>query len=202
MNPASIGIVVIGRNEGERLRRCLAAVSGLGATIVYVDSGSTDGSVRLATESGAEVVELDMSRPFTAARARNAGFRRLLERVPDVDFVQFVDGDTVLDPQWLARGVAEFPFDSDLAIVCGRLRELAPTPRSTTGSPTSSGTRPSVTCRVAVASSWPAWPACARSAASATTSSPARSPTCAAGSSSWAAASDAFHSPWPFTTWA
>lgn len=126
MNPACIGIVVIGRNEGERLRRCLAAVSGLGSTIVYVDSGSTDGSVRLATESGAQVVELDMSRPFTAARARNAGFRRLLELAPDVEFVQFVDGDTVLDPQWLARGVAEFPFDSDLAIVCGRLRELAP----------------------------------------------------------------------------
>jgi len=126
MNPASIGIVVIGRNEGERLRRCLAAVSGLGATIVYVDSGSTDGSVRLATDAGADVVDLDMSRPFTAARARNAGFRRLLELAPETEFVQFVDGDTVLDPQWLARGEAEFPFDSDLAIVCGRLGELAP----------------------------------------------------------------------------
>ncbi len=59
----NIGIVVIGRNEGERLRRCLGSVVRRVGKVVYVDSGSTDGSV-------------DMVRPFTAARARNEGFRR------------------------------------------------------------------------------------------------------------------------------
>lgn len=126
MTPASIGIVVIGRNEGERLRRCLASVGGLDAMVVYVDSGSTDGSVQLAAGTGASVVELDMARPFTAARARNAGFRRLLELAPGVEFVQFVDGDASLEPGWLARAVAEFRGDADLAIVCGRLRERSP----------------------------------------------------------------------------
>ena len=43
-----------------------------------------------------EVIDLDMSVPFTAARARNAGFRRLREMVTDLAYVQFVDGDCEL----------------------------------------------------------------------------------------------------------
>ena len=53
------------------------------STVVYVDSGSSDGSVGLARSMGAEVVELDLSLPFTAARARNAGFERLQQVDPD-----------------------------------------------------------------------------------------------------------------------
>ena len=93
MADLAIGTVVIGRNEGERLRACLASVlPGIDA-VVYVDSGSTDGSVDLARDMGAVVLPLDMAMPFTAARARNVGFRRLLSLHPHVCFVQFVDGD-------------------------------------------------------------------------------------------------------------
>ena len=66
MNP--LGIVIIGRNEGERLHRCLNSVTNRGWAVVYVDSGSTDGSLEFARSVSAEVVELDLSRPFTAAR--------------------------------------------------------------------------------------------------------------------------------------
>ena len=52
-----IGVVVIGRNEGPRLQRCLASVLGMAQQIVYVDSGSTDGSVQMARGLGVEVVE-------------------------------------------------------------------------------------------------------------------------------------------------
>jgi hypothetical protein len=75
---------------------------------------------------GLEVVELDRSAPFTAARARNAGFDRLLATHPGLDYVQFVDGDCELAAGWLetaARTLAEQP---QLAAVCGRLRERAP----------------------------------------------------------------------------
>ena len=65
-----LGVVVIGRNEGERLRRCLSALLCSGATIVYVDSGSSDDSVTFARSNGVEVVELDMTSPFTAGRAQ------------------------------------------------------------------------------------------------------------------------------------
>lgn len=72
------GVVVIGRNEGERLRQCLRSLLPT-VVAVYVDSGSTDGSAKWARDNGAEVVDLDASVPFTAARVRNAGFQRLPE---------------------------------------------------------------------------------------------------------------------------
>src|SRR5260370_33356312 len=89
------GVVVIGRNEGERLRQCLRSLS-TSAVVVYVDSGSADGSAQWARSQGVEVVELDVGRPFTAARARNAGFTRLRELASDLLYVQFADGDCEL----------------------------------------------------------------------------------------------------------
>lgn len=121
-----IGVVVIGRNEGERLRRCLMSVDAGGGKIVYVDSGSMDDSVEMARNIGAEVVCLDMNLPFTAARARNAGFRRLREVSPNLLYVQFVDGDCELIPEWLNKAVYFMDAHPDVAMTCGRLRERFP----------------------------------------------------------------------------
>lgn len=123
----SFGIVAIGRNEGQRLRTCLAAsLATRSAAVVYVDSGSTDGSVALARSLGVDVVELDLSIPFTAARARNEGFARLKQVVPGVEFVQFLDGDCELRPDWCERAVAELHAKPKAAVVCGRRRERFP----------------------------------------------------------------------------
>jgi glycosyltransferase involved in cell wall biosynthesis len=89
----NVAIVVIGRNEGARLNCCLESVVSVGCPIVYVDSGSTDGSVPMARSVGSDVIELDMRIPFTAARARNEGFARVRQLAPDIPYVQFVDGD-------------------------------------------------------------------------------------------------------------
>src|ERR1700738_3404233 len=88
-----VGVVVIGRNEGDRLRRCLESVRGTADRVVYVDSGSSDNSVAMSRGLGATVVELDLRIPFTAARARNEGFDRLLGEQPALRYVFFVDGD-------------------------------------------------------------------------------------------------------------
>ena len=120
-----IGIVAIGRNEGERLKRCLGSVVGAGP-LVYVDSGSSDGSVAAARAIGAAVVELDMSIGFTAARARNEGFSQLMKMAPATEYVQFVDGDCEIVPGWLERAVATFATDQRLAVVAGRRRERHP----------------------------------------------------------------------------
>lgn len=122
----SFGVVVIGRNEGERLRRCLDSVVGSAAAIVYVDSGSTDDSVAMASQRGVAVVSLDMSLPFTAARARNAGFARLCDANPSISYVQFVDGDCELSPDWLQTAARHLDMNVDVACVCGRLRERFP----------------------------------------------------------------------------
>jgi GT2 family glycosyltransferase len=121
-----IGAVVIGRNEGARLKRCLAALAGQVGRIVYVDSGSTDGSIAVARAAGAEVVALDMSRPFTAARARNAGFDRLTGTGRAPDLVQFIDGDCEMQPGWIAAATGFLRETPRVAVVCGRRRERFP----------------------------------------------------------------------------
>jgi GT2 family glycosyltransferase len=117
---------VIGRNEGERLRRCLAALGDRRAATAYVDSGSTDGSVDVARSLGVTVVALDGAAPFTAARARNAGFARLRELVPDATYVQFVDGDCELAPGWLEAAEEAIEALPVAGVVFGRLRERHP----------------------------------------------------------------------------
>lgn len=123
----SIGAIAIGRNEGDRLVRCLASLKAAGAApIVYVDSGSTDGSLEAAKKADADVVSLDMSIPFTAARARNEGLARLETLDPNGTMVQFVDGDCELRDGWLAQAQAALMADPGLAVVCGRRRERFP----------------------------------------------------------------------------
>ena len=113
--------VVIGRNEGARLLACLASLTGQVGRIVYVDSGSDDGSAEAAAAAGAEVVALDMSVPFTAARARNAGLERL--KGSQAEFVQLVDGDCTVDPGWVATAMDFLAAEPEAAVACGRRRE-------------------------------------------------------------------------------
>jgi GT2 family glycosyltransferase len=120
-----VAAVAIGRNEGERLRRCILSLVGQGVRVVYVDSGSTDDSVAFARAQGCRVVVLDTSVPFTAARARNAGFAALQEEgLPE--FVQFVDGDCAVEPGWIAAGVAFLDSHPGHAVVTGWRSEIAP----------------------------------------------------------------------------
>lgn len=123
---ARVGVVAIGRNEGTRLRLCLESLEPATRPTVYVDSGSTDGSVELAQSLGAVVVELDPQAPFTAARSRNAGFEKLCSVAPDVEYVQFVDGDCEVDPGWLPAATVALETDLNVVVVCGRRRERFP----------------------------------------------------------------------------
>jgi GT2 family glycosyltransferase len=120
----AIGVVAIGRNEGRRLAECLSSIHVRpDIPTVYVDSGSTDGSVALARTMGVEVVELEPVPLFTAAMARNAGLERLVESTPDLAYVMFLDGDCTLAPGWLEAAAARLDDDPTLAVVAGRRRE-------------------------------------------------------------------------------
>lgn len=125
MTESTVGIVVIGRNEGARLTRCLASVMGRGLAVVYVDSGSADGSPDRARAAGARVIELDPAHPFTAARARNAGLAALLAAGP-LAYVQFVDGDCEILDGWIGAARATLDAEPGLAAVAGRLSERNP----------------------------------------------------------------------------
>lgn len=119
-----VDAVVIGRNEGARLIACIQSLQGQVRRIVYVDSGSSDGSIEAARAGGAEVIALDLSIPFTAARARNAGLKALAKQPPE--FVQFIDGDCALREGWIDRATRFLDENLRAAVVCGRRRERFP----------------------------------------------------------------------------
>lgn len=121
-----IGFVVIGRNEGKRLEGCLRSIQREGGRIVYVDSGSSDGSVSLAKSSGAEIIVLDQSDGFSMARARNAGWKLMIERWPEIKLIHFVDGDCELVQGWVSKAESFLNENPAYAVVCGRRRERFP----------------------------------------------------------------------------
>ncbi len=121
-----LGIVIIGRNEGERLVRCIASSLRETDVVVYVDSGSTDNSVELAEQLGAKAVNLDLTIHFTAARARNAGFDFLVATYPNLSYVHFIDGDCEFRDGWIAKGLNFLIANPQYAVVCGRRRERFP----------------------------------------------------------------------------
>lgn len=119
-----LSVVIIGRNEGERLRRCLESVEtmdpiGGEVEVIYVDSGSVDNSIALAQSYGAKILKVESSRP-TAALGRNTGWR-----VAKAPILLFLDGDTVLNPSFVNNSLGEFE-DPKVAIVWGHRREMYP----------------------------------------------------------------------------
>jgi GT2 family glycosyltransferase len=129
MSPAEgplVGAVAIGKNEGERLKGCLRSLEEHASRLVYVDSGSSDGSVEFARAMGVDVVELDSTVPFTAARARNAGVERLSQLAPEVKYAQLIDGDCELVDGWIEDAVDFLEKSPEYAAAAGRLRERFP----------------------------------------------------------------------------
>lgn len=117
---------MIGRNEGERLSACLRALDGLPGPVIYADSESTDGSPERAAKHGATVVTLDGDRPLSAARGRNAGFAVLRQQDPACPFVQFIDGDSLLQHGWIDAALSFMASHPRAAVVCGSCVEERP----------------------------------------------------------------------------
>jgi glycosyltransferase involved in cell wall biosynthesis len=101
-----VGTVVIGRNEARHLERALRSILSPRGAVVYVDSGSIDGSLQLAQSIGVVLRALDPVKPFSAARARHEGAEALLDRYDGIELLQFLDGDCALADGWLERAQA------------------------------------------------------------------------------------------------
>lgn len=124
--PAHVGVVVIGRNEGEHLLRALGSIGGQAGAVAYADSESTDDSVALVRERfpAVEVVEMKAAeRPLSPSRGRNEGYAALRRRLPALRYVQFLDGDCELHPRWLTVAATYLHEHPEAAVVAGRLRE-------------------------------------------------------------------------------
>ncbi|QDU34539.1 Glycosyl transferase family 2 [Poriferisphaera corsica] len=121
-----IGVVIIGRNEGERLKKSIESVLNQANYIVYVDSCSTDGSCEYARQHNVDVVVLDESQPMNMARGRNAGFTYLKENYSNIKYIQFIDGDCELHDGWLDKAYHYMENHTEVAIVSGRRNEKYP----------------------------------------------------------------------------
>ena len=124
--PPSVAFVVIGRNEGARLEECLRSVLSVSPRVVYVDSASTDGSAERAHALGAHVIELTPSKPLNASRGRSEGVAAVQDRFPEAAFVQFLDGDCILQPGWVQVALDFIEVRPTVAAVCGRRFEKSP----------------------------------------------------------------------------
>jgi glycosyltransferase involved in cell wall biosynthesis len=123
LQPA-LSVVVIGRNEGQRLARCLESIARVETVavreVIYVDSASTDGSAELASRYGALSIKVHSERP-TAALGRNAGWQRA-----ESDLILFLDGDTILHPYFPRVACDALSGDESIAAVWGHRREIHP----------------------------------------------------------------------------
>lgn len=124
MNNPQLSVVIIGRNEGQRLVDCIRSVQAMNypaedREIIYVDSDSTDDSPARAQALGVKVIVVYPERP-AAAIGRNAGWKAA--RAP---FILFLDGDTILHPDFVTQALTHFQ-DSQIAVVWGHRRESHP----------------------------------------------------------------------------
>ncbi|MGL1933086.1 MAG: glycosyltransferase [Desulfotalea sp.] len=120
----AIDCVVIGVNAAATLKRCLESITACNYPeeqlhIIYVDGGSHDSSISIAQAiSGVTVIALQPEFP-TPGLGRNAGWQE--GKSP---FVQFLDSDTILNPEWLQKAVTT--MEGDLAAVKGNREEMHP----------------------------------------------------------------------------
>ena len=80
---------LIVKNEAENLGRCLASLKGAVDEVVVLDTGSTDGTVDLATEMGAMVSHFTWCDDFAAARNESL-------RLAKGDWLFWIDADEAL----------------------------------------------------------------------------------------------------------
>jgi glycosyltransferase involved in cell wall biosynthesis len=114
-----IGFIIIGKNEGHKLVRCIKSISKTidenhigDYEIIYVDSKSTDDSIDLAGGLEEKVKIFRISGKANPAIGRNIGAKE-----SDADIYCFIDGDMEIVPEFFPRvlndaGKLIYPFVS------------------------------------------------------------------------------------------
>ncbi|OIO60906.1 MAG: glycosyl hydrolase [Verrucomicrobia bacterium CG_4_10_14_3_um_filter_43_23] len=119
-----IDVVIIGINTENTLKSCIESVLNSNyplseLQIYYVDGGSRDSSVSIAGRfPSIEIIELDTKYP-TPGMGRNAGWR-----AGNAEWVQFLDSDTELHPDWL--NFATHAIEDNIGAISGNLHEVFP----------------------------------------------------------------------------
>ncbi len=86
-----ISLCMIVKNEEVNLARCLRSVAGAVDEIVIVDTGSSDQTIQIAEQAGAQVVSHLWQDDFSAAR-------NVSLEIATGDWILFLDADEALEP--------------------------------------------------------------------------------------------------------
>lgn len=124
MPDPSLSLVVIGRNEETNLDRCSHSVQQMnwrteGVELIHVDSGSPEGSRRIAERWGATIIALT-DPPLNAARSREAG-----RKASTAPVILFLDGDCAVAPGFVGQALPELD-DPALTVAWGTVSERCP----------------------------------------------------------------------------
>jgi len=119
----ALSVVVITKNEADRVRPCIESIFRAAAELVpfeviLVDSASTDGTVDLATDYPITVLEIPEEHVVSCGAGRYVG-----DRVARGDLVLHVDGDMKLTDSWLPAAVEYLRENDDVAAVEGCLND-------------------------------------------------------------------------------
>jgi GT2 family glycosyltransferase/glycosyltransferase involved in cell wall biosynthesis len=111
---ARLDVVIVTHGSAAHLPRALAGLPP-DARVIVVDNASTDGSVRIAVEAGAEVVRGAVNAGFAAGANRGA-------RLGGAPAILFLNPDASIAPADLERLLAVLEREPDTAIVAPRIR--------------------------------------------------------------------------------
>ncbi len=115
------GVVVVATNDNASPKTAIHS-AGDGRAIVFVAVGGAPDATAIAKSAGAVIAE-GPDRSFSpAGRARNAGYRQLKKIAPHLQYVQFVDAETTLDPDWIETAEKFMARRPEVSIVAGGLK--------------------------------------------------------------------------------
>ena len=119
---AVTGVVVVGGKKNVSPEAAIRS-AGDGRAIVFVSSGQGIDELAVARRAGAVIVEPGERPHNTSGRARNAGYRQLKKIAPHMRYVQFINADTALDPDWLNVAERFMERRPEVSVIEGQRRD-------------------------------------------------------------------------------
>jgi Glycosyl transferase family group 2 len=122
---SSITGVVVVASDNKASPEAAIRSAGDGRAIVFVAVGGAPDATATAKGAGAVIAEGSERSFIPAGRARNAGYRQLKKIAPHLEYVQFVDADAALDPDWIATAEKFMARRPEVSIVTGAIKSLS-----------------------------------------------------------------------------
>lgn len=119
MRDIDLSVVIIGRNEGDKIGKCILSVKEClfdyyDYQIIYVDGNSTDNSIEFAKKYNVQVYKITKCKYLTASLGRYIGAINSQKK-----YILFLDGDMQLQLGWIEIAIGYLETNSIYSGVIG-----------------------------------------------------------------------------------